>query len=75
MLIELIKLMMNAVVIRLNPYSTGRCSLRIKPNVQNENKNSLNPYSTGRCSLSTTHINEEEKEKCVLILILLEDAH
>ena len=59
--------------VSLNPYSTGRYSMRAGDYVKSANGTRLNPYSTGRYSMSwfySLFINS----KIVLILILLEDT-
>ena len=45
------------LVLRLNPYSNGICSMIIKPKSnENKNINSLNPYSNGICSMRMAKI-------------------
>ncbi len=57
----------------LNPYSTGRYSVRLAYHSQIEKRVSLNPYSTGRYSVRKYEVVNIEIEG-VLILILLEDT-
>ena len=45
----------------LNPYSTGRYSLRIVLYQEHLEAGRLNPYSTGRYSLSTNWGNEDAR--------------
>jgi len=58
----------------LNPYSTGRYSMRYGCNRKCYKRCSLNPYSTGRYSMRISENEVVLISEIVLILILLEDT-
>ncbi len=60
--------------ISLNPYSTGRYSMRYRETAAIRYIPSLNPYSTGRYSMRLTPNFQYAIVNGVLILILLEDT-